>query len=41
MIFFKELRLRKPDYFLDAAAQTAAQTIANVVEEKPMSCWKQ
>ena len=30
-IFFKELELRKPDYFLDAAGQTAAQTIANVV----------
>ena len=32
-IFFKELELRKPDYFLDAAGQTAAQTIANVVKK--------
>jgi len=30
-IFFKELNIRKPDYFLDAAAQTAAETIGNVI----------
>ena len=25
-IFFQELKVRKPDYFLDAAGKTAAQT---------------
>jgi UDP-N-acetylglucosamine 2-epimerase (non-hydrolysing) len=30
-IFFEGLGLRKPDHFLDAAAETAAQTIANVI----------
>lgn len=30
-IFFQELQLRKPDYFLDAAGSNAAETIANVV----------
>ena len=30
-IFFNELQLRKPDYFLDAAGQNAAETIANVI----------
>src|SRR5439155_16788610 len=30
-IFFDGLGLRKPDHFLDAAAPTAAQTIANVI----------
>lgn len=31
-IFFRDLALRKPDYFLDAAAPTAAATIARVIE---------
>ena len=30
-IFFKDLGLRKPDYFLDAAGKTAAETIGNVI----------
>jgi UDP-N-acetylglucosamine 2-epimerase (non-hydrolysing) len=30
-IFFKDLELRKPDYFLGAAAKTAAATIGNVI----------
>jgi UDP-N-acetylglucosamine 2-epimerase (non-hydrolysing) len=30
-IFFKQLEIRKPDYFLDAAAETAAETIGNVI----------
>ena len=30
-IFFKELQLRKPDYFLNAAGHNAAETIANVI----------
>ena len=30
-IFFKELHLRKPDHFLDAAGKNAAETIANVI----------
>ncbi len=30
-IFFKELGVRKPDYFLDAAGKTTAETIGNVI----------
>ena len=30
-IFFKELGIRKPDFFLDAAQETAAETIAAVI----------
>jgi UDP-N-acetylglucosamine 2-epimerase len=30
-IFFQQLQIRKPDYFLDAAAQNVAQTIGNVI----------
>lgn len=30
-IFFQELHIRKPDYFLGAAGQNAAETIANVI----------
>lgn len=30
-IFFQELRIRKPDYFLNAAGKNAAETIANVI----------
>jgi len=30
-IFFDDLELRKPDYFLDAAGETAAQTIGNII----------
>jgi UDP-N-acetylglucosamine 2-epimerase (non-hydrolysing) len=30
-IFFKQLKVRKPDYFLDAAGTTVAQTIGNVI----------
>jgi UDP-N-acetylglucosamine 2-epimerase len=30
-IFFKELDIRKPDFFLDAAQETAAETIAAVI----------
>ena len=30
-VFFDDLEIRKPDYFLDAAGETAAETIANVI----------
>lgn len=30
-IFFDELNLRKPDYFLDAVGQTTAETIGNII----------
>lgn len=30
-IFFKELGIRKPDYFLDAVGESVAQTIGNVI----------
>jgi len=30
-IFFHQLGVRRPDYFLDAAGDTAAQTIGNVI----------
>lgn len=30
-IFFQQLGIRKPDYFLDAVGETVAQTIANVI----------
>lgn len=30
-IFFKELQIRKPDYFLNAAGKNATETIANVI----------
>lgn len=30
-IFFKDLEVRKPDYFLNAAAKNSAQTIGNVI----------
>lgn len=30
-IFFQQLHLRKPDFFLDAAGKNAAETIANVI----------
>ena len=32
-IFFQELRIRKPDYFLDAAGKNAAETMANVIRK--------
>lgn len=30
-VFFENLEIRKPDYFLDAAGETSCQTIANVL----------
>ncbi|MHC4192305.1 MAG: UDP-N-acetylglucosamine 2-epimerase, partial [Planctomycetota bacterium] len=30
-IFFRELEVRSPDYFLDAVGATVAQTIGNVI----------
>lgn len=30
-VFFKDLALRKPDYFLNAAGENAAQTIGNII----------
>jgi UDP-N-acetylglucosamine 2-epimerase (non-hydrolysing) len=30
-IFFKELEIRKPDYFLDSVGETLAQTIGNII----------
>jgi len=32
-IFFKELKIRKPDLFLNAAGETAAETIGNVISK--------
>lgn len=32
-IFFQELGIRKPNYFLDAAGKNAAETIANVIRK--------
>lgn len=32
-VFFNELGIRKPDYFLEAAGNTACQTIAKVIEK--------
>lgn len=32
-IFFDDLNIRKPDYFLDASGSNAAQTIAKVIEK--------
>lgn len=32
-VFFQDLEVRKPDYFLDAAGETAAETIAKVIAE--------
>lgn len=32
-IFFNQLGLRKPDYFLEAAGETAAKTISNVINK--------
>ena len=31
-VFFRDLGVRKPDHFLDAAGTTAAETIARVIE---------
>jgi UDP-N-acetylglucosamine 2-epimerase (non-hydrolysing) len=32
-VFFNQLEIRKPDYFLNVAAASAAETIANVIRE--------
>ena len=32
-IFFQELHIRKPNYFLNAAGKNAAETIANVIQK--------
>ncbi|MCK9453176.1 MAG: UDP-N-acetylglucosamine 2-epimerase (non-hydrolyzing) [Bacteroidales bacterium] len=32
-IFFEQLGIRKPDYFLEAAGETVAETIANVISK--------
>jgi UDP-N-acetylglucosamine 2-epimerase (non-hydrolysing) len=32
-IFFKDLELRKPDYFLEAVGETLAQTIGNIISK--------
>jgi UDP-N-acetylglucosamine 2-epimerase (non-hydrolysing) len=32
-VFFKEMGIKKPDYFLNAAADNAAETIANVISK--------
>jgi UDP-N-acetylglucosamine 2-epimerase (non-hydrolysing) len=32
-IFFNELKIRKPDYFLDAVCSTLAQTIGNIISK--------
>jgi len=30
-VFFRDLEIRKPDYFLDSAGKTAAETIGNII----------
>lgn len=35
-VFFEELGIRKPDYFLDAAGETPAQTIANIISKSDL-----
>ena len=30
-VFFKDMSIRSPDYFLGAASETSAQTIGNVI----------
>ena len=32
-VFFQEMGIKKPDYFLNAAAENAAETIANVISK--------
>jgi UDP-N-acetylglucosamine 2-epimerase (non-hydrolysing) len=32
-VFFKDLEIRKPDFFLNVAGETAAETIANVIRK--------
>ena len=32
-VFFKDLKIRKPDYFLNAAGNSTAETIANIIFE--------
>mgnify|MGYP001361668993 CR=1 FL=1 len=32
-IFFKDLEVRKPDYFLDTANETTARTIGNIISK--------
>lgn len=32
-VFFDDLKIRKPDFFMNAAGQTAAATIANVIQK--------
>ena len=32
-IFFKDLKIRKPDYFLNAAGKSTAETIGNIISE--------
>ena len=34
-IFFEDLEIRKPDYFLNAAASTATETIGKILIDKP------
>lgn len=35
-VFFKEMGIKKPDYFLNAAAENAAQTIANIIHKSDL-----
>src|SRR5450631_3588650 len=32
-IFFEDLEIRKPDYFLEAVGENAAQTIAQIIQK--------
>ena len=32
-VFFEELEIRKPDYFLDSAGSTLSKTIANIINQ--------
>jgi len=40
-VFFEDLEIRKPDYFLDAVGESAAQTIAKVIEKSDIVMGKE
>ena len=40
-IFFDEMEIRKPDYFLDAVGENPAQTIARVIEKSDAVMYKE
>jgi len=40
-VFFEDLEIRKPDYFLDAVGESAAQTIAKIIEKSDVVMGKE